>query len=415
MSNVSASDEANIPPSDSPAIEMAPRPEELVRCVEQQFQERFEQPPKWIAAAPGRVNLIGEHTDYNDGFVLPMAIDRYVVMAAAEASDTDNGCAVRAYSSAVGETERLSYDITDAGEVAPWARYVLGVMVGCRERGMNHVPLDVVIESSVPLGGGLSSSAALEVATATLLEAITGCSLNNVDKALLCQKAEHEYAGMPCGIMDQFISVMARPNHLMLLDCRSRQVKMVPLDDPEITVLIINSNVKHELTGGEYAERRSQCEAAAAKMGVSALRDATFDLLSQTSQALKPVFYRRARHVIGENDRTTEAAASLEAGDWARVGGLMYASHESLRDDYEVSCEELDLLVDLARKHGPSDGVIGSRMTGGGFGGCTVSLVRKADVESVAESVHAQYHERTGIEPTLFTTRPAQGAHILRG
>jgi len=415
MSDATASDEANIPPSDSPAIGMAPTPEELVYRVEQQFQQQFGQAPKWIAAAPGRVNLIGEHTDYNDGFVLPMAIDRYVVMAASEATNADDHSDVRAYSSAISETECLSYDITDVGEVAPWARYVLGVMVGCRERGMNHAPLDVLIDSSVPLGGGLSSSAALEVATATLLEAITGRSLDNVDKALLCQKAEHEYAGMPCGIMDQFISVMARPDHLMLLDCRTREVKMVPLNDPEINVLIINSNVKHELTGGEYAERRSQCEAAAAKMGVSALRDATLDLLGQTSEALEPVFYRRARHVIGENDRTTEAAAGLEAGDWERVGQLMYASHESLRDDYEVSCEELDLLVELARKHGQSGGVIGSRMTGGGFGGCTVSLVRKADVESVAESVRAEYHQRTGIEPTLFTTRPAQGAHVVKG
>ncbi len=412
MSDATANNGANV---SNPAIETAPPPEELFGRVEQQFEQQFGQPPKWIAAAPGRVNLIGEHTDYNDGFVLPMAIDRYAVMAAREAKDADNKCDVRAYSSAIGRAERLSYDITDVSEVAPWARYVLGVMMGCRERGMDHAPLDVLVDSSVPLGGGLSSSAALEVATATLLEAVTGHSLDGVDKALLCQKAEHEYAGMPCGIMDQFISVMASPDHLMLLDCRSRQVKMVPLDDPEINVLIINSNVKHELTGGEYAERRSQCEAAAEKMGVPALRDATLDLLGQTSEALEPVFYRRARHVIGENDRTTEAAASLEAGDWNHVGRLMYASHESLRDDYEVSCEELDLLVELARKCGQSGGVIGSRMTGGGFGGCTVSLVRKADVASVAELIRAQYHERTGIEPTLFTTRPAQGAHVVRG
>jgi len=263
------------------------------------------------------------------------------------------------------------------------------------------------------LGGGLSSSAALEVATATLLEAITGHDLPQVEKALLCQKAEHEYAGMPCGIMDQFTSVMGQADHLMLLDCRSREVTMVPMTDPDVQVLIINTNVKHELTGSEYAERRSQCEQAARIMGVASLRDATWDLLGQHHDALEPALCRRARHVIGEIERTEQAAAALAAGDWPQVGKLMYESHASLRDDYEVSCEELDLLVDLAGQHDPGS-VIGSRMTGGGFGGCTVSLVRQADLEDVARTIREHYRVRTGIEPTLFTTRPARGAHIVR-
>ena len=408
-------DQEAINAGDNPSIDKALSLEDLASWTDEQFQQRFGQAPTWLAAAPGRVNLIGEHTDYNDGFVLPMAIDRYVVMAAGPSTESDSDRPVRVWSPGVDQTERLSHDIEDPAEVTPWARYVLGVMVGCHQRGMTYGPLDILVESTVPLGGGLSSSAALEVATATLLEAVTGQTLDSVEKALLCQKAEHEYAGMPCGIMDQFTSVMGRRDHLMLLDCRSRDVKLVPMDDADITVLIINTNVKHELTGGEYAERRSQCEAAAKKMGVASLRDATFDLLGETKEALEPVFQRRARHVIGEIERTTETAAAIEAGDWARVGELMYASHDSLRDDYEVSCDELDLLVELAKKQGESGAVIGSRMTGGGFGGCTVSLVRSGDVESVARSIRAEYRRRTGIEPSIFTTRPAQGAHIVRG
>lgn len=415
MNDRDANSAAGSRPSDDPAIDKAISLEDLVSRAAQRFEQQFAQPPTWVAAAPGRVNLIGEHTDYNDGFVLPMAIDRYVVLAAARSTEATPEHPVHVFSSEVEQTERLSPGMKDPAEVAPWARYVLGVMVGCAERGMDCGPLDIVVESTVPLGGGLSSSAALEVATATLLEAVTGQMMNDMEKALLCQKAEHEYAGMPCGIMDQFTSVMGRRNHLMLLDCRSRDVKLVPMDNQDITVLIINTNVKHELTGGEYAERRSQCGAAAEKMGVASLRDATFDLLGQSKEALEPVFQRRARHVIGEIERTVEAAARIEAGDWARVGQLMYASHESLRDDYEVSCDELDLLVELAKKQAESDGVIGSRMTGGGFGGCTVSLVRSGEVDSIAESIRAEYERRTGIEPSIFTTRPAQGAHIVSG
>jgi galactokinase len=398
-----------------PAVEAPIRLDDLAQRAEQHFSQRFGREPTWIVAAPGRVNLIGEHTDYNDGFVLPMAIQHYVVMAACASDAAGNDCAVRLHSATVGQSENLAFDTNDVSQLAPWARYVYGVLVGCRRREMSCPSLDVMIESTVPLGGGLSSSAALEVATATLAEAVAGKSLGNVEKALLCQKAEHDYAGVPCGIMDQFTSVMGQTDQLLLLDCRSQEIQMVPLNDPDIAVLIVNTNVKHELTGGEYAERRSQCEAAARKMGVPSLRDATLELLGQNSEALEPVFHRRARHVIGENQRTTEAAEGIAQGDWARVGELMYLSHASLRDDYEVSCEELDLLVDLARRHGDSGAVIGSRMTGGGFGGCTVSLVRKDRLEPLAKAIGDDYRSKTGIEPTLFTTRPAQGAQIVRG
>jgi galactokinase len=214
--------------------------------------------------------------------------------------------------------------------------------------------------------------------------------------------------------MDQFTSVLGQASHLLLLDCRSTRVQMVPLTDPEVEVLIVNTNVKHELTGGEYAQRRSQCEAAARAMGVPSLRDATLEMLARTNSSLESILQRRARHVIGENDRTTAAAKGLAAGQWEQVGQLMYASHASLRDDYEVSCEELDLLVELAQQHGGGGAVIGSRMTGGGFGGCTVSLVRKDHLERLAAAIDSDYRRLTGIAPSIFTTRPAQGAQIVR-
>ena len=405
-----------------PAIEPAISRNELADRVAREFGRRFGRPPRWMAAAPGRVNLIGEHTDYNDGFVLPMAIERYVVMAAAPAAETGalQPGAVRfgkpycLSSSAVAEPERFFAEGCDVQQLAPWARYVYGVMQGCRAHGLDAPGLDVLIDSTVPLGGGLSSSAALEVATATLIEAVTGQTLEPIAKALLCQQAEHQYAGVPCGIMDQFASVLGQAGHLLLLDCRSTQIRMVPLADPEVEVLIINSNVKRELAGGEYARRRSQCQAAARAMGVASLRDATHDTRRPHAAALEPVLMRRARHVMDENERTTATAHSLTRGQWTEVGRLMAASHASLRDDYEVSCEELDVLVELARQHGGDGAVIGSRMTGGGFGGCTVSLVRKAHRDRLAPAIASDYERLTGIAPTLFTTRPAQGAQVLQ-
>jgi galactokinase len=291
---------------------------------------------------------------------------------------------------------------------------VAGALAGCIERGLRPAGFQAVIESSVPVGGGLSSSAALEVATATLVEAMTGATLEPVEKALLCQKAEHEFAGVPCGIMDQFASVLCRADHLMLLDCRSRHIEHIPLQDAAITVLIINTNVKHELSGGEYAERRGQCESAARKLGVTTLRDARFPQLQARREHLEPVEFKRARHAISEMGRTVAAAAAVKGGNWPDVGKLMYASHDSLKEDYEVSCSELDLLVELARELGPAGGVIGSRMTGGGFGGCTVSLVETARVEAIAKQLATGYRAKTGIDPTVLTSRPARGAHVIQ-
>ena len=383
----------------------------LVRRAEQHFAQAYGRPPRWIVAAPGRVNLIGEHTDYNQGFVLPMAIDRYVVLAADRSADST----IRLYSAACTEPATFSLDDSRPSPSPLWSDYVRGVVVGCQQLGLQCGGLEVTIDSGVPLGGGLSSSAALEVATATLVETVAGQTFDPMQKALTCQKAEHEFAGVPCGIMDQFCAVYGQNDHLMLLDCQSSKPRMVPLAGQGVTILVINSNVKHELTGGEYAQRRQQCESAAAKMGAESLREVSLAQLEAAGDTLDPVLYRRARHVITENDRTLRAADALSAGQWDSLGELMYASHASLRDDYEVSCSELDVLVELAKERGPSNGVFGSRMTGGGFGGCTVSLLESGAVAPVSQAIQQGYRERTGIEPTIFATRPAKGAHVVRG
>ncbi len=403
---------------------------QLVASAAQRFEQRYLKAPRWLVAAPGRVNIIGEHVDYNDGFVLPMAIDRYCVIAAGDCplflstgadppnnAKQEKGTVPLATVFSVATNDEVEISLTSPQRhtiPGHWSDYVAGVLAGCIERNMRPTGFQAVIETNVPIGGGLSSSAALEIATATLIEAMTGTSLELTEKALLCQKAEHDFAGVPCGIMDQFASVMCRPDHLMLLDCRSQQTEHIPLLDPNVTVLIVNTNVKHELSGGEYAERRAQCESAARKLGVTSLRDARFPQLQARRGALEPVEYRRARHAIGEIARTVKAAAAVKAADWPEVGRLMYASHDSLKGDYEVSCRELDLLVDLARDIGPSGGVIGSRMTGGGFGGCTVSLVETGKVEAVTKHLLDRYHDKTNIAASALVSRPARGAHVIR-
>jgi len=390
---------------------------EKLRCeAVGEFRKLFLRDPEYVAVAPGRVNLIGEHTDYNDGFVLPMAIERYVVVAAAKSSqhrDPSGRPGARVISSNKNEAAFLEVSGKIQPGPASWSNYVQGVVAGFVERGFAVPPFEAVIRSTVPLGGGLSSSAALEVGIATLLEAMLDKSLEPVQKALLCQEAEHRFAGVPCGIMDQFSSTLCTADHLMLLDCQSQQVKLVPFTAADVTVLIANSNVKHELTGGEYAQRRAQCEAAAKILGVTTLRNAGLPQLESARDRLGDVNYRRARHVISEIDRTVKAVQAIRAGHWSEVGRFMYASHESLRDDYEVSCQELDLLVALASEIGQDGGVIGSRMTGGGFGGCTVSLVNTDSATRIAQTIRDRYQKQTSIEPTLFTSRPAQGARVL--
>ncbi|MDR0522737.1 MAG: galactokinase [Planctomycetaceae bacterium] len=386
--------------------------QQILNKTQNLFFERFGRKPAWVVSAPGRVNLIGEHTDYNDGFVFPMAIERLTVIAAAP-SPADESVV---YSVNKKQTAHVRIDgLSEPPQKTVWSGYVQGTLQYMVEAGLKPKPFCAVINSDVPLGGGLSSSASLEVATATLMEAMTGQTLDPVQKALICQKAEHHYAKMPCGIMDQFIAAMGQAGCAMLLDCRSKKPEMIPFDDPAVSVLIVNSNVKHELTGSEYPDRRRQCEKAAGLLGLSVLRDATAAALENARSRFgtEPdggICFRRAKHVITENDRTTAMAAALSKKDWTACGQLMGASHESMKTDFEITCPEIDILVNIAQT---TDGVIGSRMTGGGFGGCTVSLIETAKTEEILNTIEKRYKTETGIFPSAFVTRPAQGASIV--
>ncbi len=384
-------------------MEMAAR-----RCSKL-FRRCFGQPPGWVVAAPGRVNLIGEHTDYNDGFVLPMAIERHVVLAGGRNFTRE----ATLHSLTAGETASFSLrGKLGLGDPA-WSNYIRGVVAGFQQRGW-HIPgFNAVIDSTLPYGGGLASSAALEVAAATLLELIGGKPLDPVEKALLCQRAEHDFAGVPCGIMDQFASILGCQDQALLLDCRSRTATAVPLGDPSVTVLIINTHVRHRLAEGEYAKRRARCEEVAKALAVAALRDITLEDLDAARPRLEPVAFRRARHVITENGRTLRMAAALRASDWETVGEMMYASHDSLRTDYEVSCRELDAVVNIARSIGTGQGMIGCRMTGAGFGGCAVSLIRSEAALHITRKMAQAYEQETRDSASIFSSRPAAGARTL--
>lgn len=372
------------------------------------LQDQFGVSPTHTAAAPGRVNLIGEHIDYCDGFVLPFAIERYVVIAA-HANNSDRA--------RIGSScqEPVHIDLSRAIETGepPWTNYIRGVLRGFQDRGHTLPGFDAWIVSSVPLGAGLSSSAALECAVATLLEGLLDTVLDTREKALLCQKAEHDFAGVPCGIMDQFTSAFGQINRLVLIDCQSGEPNLVPFDNPELTVLIANTRVHHELTDGGYASRRQHTEDALAILGKASWRDVTMAEIDAAWERLGDPINRRARHVVGEIARTRDAAKVLESNQFDALGELMAASHASLRDDFEVSCEELDLMVGLADSIGREGGVIGARMTGGGFGGSTVTLCESDRAPEIAAILAERYHAATGIEAEIFASRPARGAHLL--
>jgi galactokinase len=362
------------------------------------------------AAAPGRVNLIGEHIDYCDGFVMPFAIDRYIVIAGCA-----NGTGHARVTTALGE-DSTTFDVAVPQQIGDpkWSNYIRGVIRGFQDRG-HHIPgFDACIISSVPGGAGLSSSAALELATATFLEGLLDTRLDTREKALLCQKAEHDFAHVPCGIMDQFASAFGKPNRLVLIDCRSGEPELVPFENPDLTVLISNTMVHHELSDGGYAARRKHTEQALAIIGRASWRDvATTDVMAHWDEMGDPV-NRRARHVVGEISRTIAAAAALARNDFETLGPLMAASHDSLRDDFEVSCSELDAMVEIARKIGRNGGVIGARMTGGGFGGSTVTLCESRKAAEIAATLAAEYAKATGITPQIFASRPALGAHLVK-
>ena len=390
-------------------LQLNPDLTDLVSDAASGLQDRLQSKATITAAAPGRVNLIGEHIDYCDGFVMPFAIDRYIVIAGCA-----NGTSEARVSTALGD-EIATLDLSKPQEVgAPkWANYIRGVLRGFQDRGHPVPGFDAYILSSVPGGAGLSSSAALECATATFLEGLLDTRLETREKALLCQKAEHDFAHVPCGIMDQFASAFGKPNRLVLIDCQSGEPELVPFENPDLTVLISNTMVHHELSDGGYAARRKHTEDGLAVLGKASWRDVTdADVQSHWEKLGDPV-NRRSRHVVGEISRTIAAAAALARNDFETLGPLMAASHDSLRDDFEVSCKELDIMVEIARNIGRQGGVIGARMTGGGFGGSTVTLCESRKASEIAATLAAEYEKATGIAPQIFASRPSQGAHLI--
>lgn len=362
------------------------------------------------AWAPGRVNLIGEHTDYNGGFVLPFAIDLGIAIVARPREDET----VRLRSTQ-SETEDAVFSVDRRLErgAPAWSNYVRGVIAGLLEAGFPLRGFDAVIDANLPAGGGLSSSAALEAATATLCEGLCGITLDPEEKALLCQKAEHEFAGTPCGIMDQFAVIFGRKGNLLLVDCQSRERLQVEMRGADAALVVVNTMVKHALVDGGYKSRRDDCYEAAGLLGVAQLRDVTPADVAAAQAILPERLFRRARHVTTENERTLSAVYALQKGEWRVLGGLMYASHASLKDDFEVSCRELDQVVEIARGIGPDGGVHGCRMTGGGFGGCCIALVAAERAAAIGEAISAQYRAASGIEPVVFVTTPSDGASLL--
>jgi galactokinase len=365
-----------------------------------------------IVRAPGRVNLIGEHTDYNDGFVFPMAIEPEFQIACRARND---GVVKLASTSFPGQFGEFSLKGAITRGEPKWSNYSRGVAHFLKEAGVPLVGMDALITNTLPVGGGLSSSAALEVGTATALLYLSQQKLDPQKIALICQQAEHKFALVPCGIMDQTIVAAGKKDHALLLDCRDLSKQYIPIDARDVRVVIVNSMVKHELSGGEYAERRKQCEEATAYFHkqdakVKALRDVTIDQVNAAKGKLPNVVFRRARHVVGENERTTAAAKLLTQRRYEEAGKLMVESHNSLRDDYEVSVPELDYLVEESMK---ITGVYGARMTGGGFGGCIVALVQPSAVDSLRDHLLEAYPKKYKHLPGIFVTTATEGACVL--
>jgi len=352
-----------------------------------------------VIMAPGRVNLIGEYTDFNEGFVFPMTVDRGVYVGIRARDDQR----VRVKSIRFGELIDYPLDDLEKPEPGHWSCYVLGVIEELKLLGLVPNGFDAVIDGNLNLGAGLSSSAALETATALALQSLFGFEMSRVDVATLCQRVEHRYANVMCGIMDQFASGLGHSNHALLLDCRTLSHVNIPTNLDKYRIVIISSEVKRELASSAYNERRAQCEEGVALFRqfdptIASLRDVTPDLFDACGDQLSEIVFRRCRHVITENARVLDASAALAADELVQFGRLMTASHNSLRDDFEVSCDELDYLVDIANG---TEGVLGSRMTGAGFGGCTVTLIHMDVIETLRANL-LSYTDRFGLNPEMF-------------
>jgi len=381
-----------------------------VDVLRAQFIELYGREPR-VFSAPGRVNLIGEHTDYNDGFVLPMAIDRRTFVAASPRDDKT----IRAAST--NEGGRIEFEIgREYSGGHGWGRYIFGVAECLRRDKFDLRGADLLVTSDVPIGAGLSSSAALEISAGFALLNVSEQPIDLVDLALAAQRAERQFAGTQCGVMDQYIACLGIEGHALMIDCRSLEYRAVPIDLENARIVVCDSMVKHDLAAGEYNQRRAECEEGVRRLAnylpdIRALRDVDVDDFNPYADALPETIRRRCNHVITENARTIAAVEALECGALVQFGKLMYASHESLRLDYEVSCRELDLLIEIASR---CDGVFGARMTGGGFGGCTVNLVASDFIEKLITTISREYEEKTGVRPDCYVCRASAGVREER-
>jgi len=377
--------------------------------IEQKFTEIFGKIPR-LFAAPGRINLIGEHTDYNDGFVLPAAIDKRIIFAL---RPNDLGI-FRFYSYDYDEYFETN-KIEKNSKNYHWTTYLIGVLAQLDAAGISISGIDCVFGGNIPIGAGLSSSAAIECGFAFGLNEMFDGHLSKFQIAKLAQKAEHEYAGVMCGIMDQYASMFGKEDHVFRLDCRAHTHQYFPFEMDQYVIALCDTQVKHELASSEYNVRRQQCEKGVAIIqqfdrSIVALRDVTIELMEKHKQYFDPDVYKRCLYVVKENDRVIKACMRLSEHDFIRFGELMYQSHEGLKNEYEVSCDELDLLVDITRE---MEGVPGARMMGGGFGGCTINLVKRSFLDKFTETILSQYFEVTKIMPHIHLVNITGGAKSL--
>lgn len=391
-----------------------PRTDAQPGSLSDRFESTFGAPPQGIWAAPGRVNLIGEHTDYNEGFVLPFAIEKRARTAVRLRNDSLHSDTTVRLLSTAGDQILVLADAANLtpGTVAGWAKYPLGVVWALQQYGIEVPGFDLLLDSDVPLGAGLSSSHAIECAVITALNDLTGAGLTAEEMVRLTQHAENAFVGAPTGIMDQSASLRGASGHAVFLDCRNQAVQLIPFPAQEagLVLLVIDTKVSHSHAGGGYASRRASCELGAGLLGVGALRDVTVADLERAGGVLDPVTFRRVRHVVTENDRVLQTVETLRSQGPAHIGGLLDASHASMRDDFEISCPELDLAVDTAR----SNGAIGARMTGGGFGGSAIALTPVKLEQQVRDAVVRAFAEEGRTAPDIFTVTPAAGAERLQ-
>ena len=380
----------------------------IAEQLRRQFREKYNNDPLLIAA-PGRVNLIGEHTDYNEGFVLPGAVDKKMYVAMAE----NNTNTVNVYANQFKES--YSFPLEGIKPVDSWMNYLLGVTYHILDKGKTIRGVDVIIDGDVPVGAGMSSSAALTSAYGFALNEIFKLGFSRMDLAFIGQKTEHTFVGVMCGIMDQFASLHGKKGHVMKLDCRSLQYEYIPFDFPDYNIVLVNSMVSHSLAGSEYNVRRQQCEEGVAILKkhyphINSLRDVSLEVLSLHRHELSDIVYDRCWYVVSEEQRLTTGCAALQQGDLATFGKMMNATHQGLSKQYSVSCTELDFLAERA---GFIEGVVGSRMMGGGFGGCTINIVRREAVEQFTDKIQKAFHQLFRETPLVYVTQIEDGTKAI--